>query len=74
MNGLTVTREAHRRILSLVAAEEWGELSTYDEWLLHSMLVTGHIALVIGENLTNQIKLRMTPDGWRYLSHLNETL
>lgn len=72
VNGVAITREAHKRILNLVATEDWGAFNSTDEHLLQSMLVTGHIAFSIGGTQQSRIRLRLTQDGWLYLSNLGD--
>lgn len=71
MDRVKTTRDAHKRVLMLVAEENWGALRSSDEGLLHSMLVTGHLAFAIDDTIGSRFRLRITPDGWRYLSYLS---
>lgn len=72
MNDMKTTRDLHKRILLLVAAEDWCGFNSSDEGLLDSMLVTGHLAFATGDGGDSRIRLRITPHGWRYLSHLSD--
>lgn len=71
MNGLTVSGESHKRILKLIAAENWKAFSSADEDLLQSMILTGHIAFTAKRMPQPQVRLRITWDGLAYLIYLS---
>lgn len=59
-----------RRLLALIAAMNWGSVSSEDEQSIEMLIVTGYVHFAPSVRHHHRIRLKLTDEGWRFLYHL----